>query len=513
MKIVKEQNDNLSAKLKINIEEADYKDLVKKELNKIRAQAQMPGFRKGHTPIGMIQKLYGMSVMVDEINKLLQEQVGQFLEDEKMDILGAPFPAEESPVLDFHNNKDFDFILDVVLTPEVNIDFLKTMPTTYYKIKPTKEQIDEQVTALRQQFGEMLEEKGAIQEKDYLRCDYQSVDDPEISSTSFFFVDAERHPGSQKFIGHQFGETIEIDVEKECGDDPEKASNLLNLPTEENYKAKGVFKFTINEVKRRQEAPLDEGFYKKAFPNKEIDTEEEFRNAIGEVHSQISEETVDIWFFNTLFDKIIENANIVYADDVLRRYVNYQKKTEHDKEHEHKEGEECSTCGETTDEEFEKTKRGTSWELIQHHIIKEYGINVDKADLRQVAKERICRYFGADPQLDDEQLGYIAGIVDNIMQDEKQLRELFNNALDKKITQVLKEKTDVTEKEVTWDEFRKIAESKKEGENADEADKADKETVEEASKKKAKATEDGEEKPKAKRKSKKDENQQSLFED
>lgn len=491
MNIVKEQAGDLSAQIRISIVEEDYKPLVKKELNKIRNQAQMPGFRKGHAPQSIIQKLYGQAVMVEEVNKLLQESVAKFLEDEKLDILGHPFPAENTPPIDFDNDVEFEFLIDIALTPKVDIGFLKEMPATYYKIKSTEKALDDQIEDIRQQFGQMEEIKEPIQEKDYVRCDYQSVDNPDVFGPTFFFIDEKIHPGSQKFIGHKFGDTVEIDVEKEAGDDPSKAGNLLNLPIEELDKAKGVFKFTIGKVERKEKAPVDEALFEKAFPGKGIKTEEEFRAAIDEVHARISAEQIDRWFFENMFEQIIDKAHLLYDDDVLRRYVNHQKRVEHDKNHHHNEEGDCEACREITDEEFENIKKGTSWELIQTKIVEEYGINVDKADLRQAVKENICQYFGVDPNLPDEQLGYVSNIVDNYMQDEKALREYFSKALDKKITQALKEAVQLTTKEATWDEFKELEIDKKEP-----AKKS-------AKPKKTADDKKSEEKPKAAKKSKK----------
>ncbi|MDR0365058.1 MAG: trigger factor [Bacteroidales bacterium] len=459
MNIVKEQAGNSSVQLKVNIVESDYKDLVRKELNKVRNQIQMPGFRKGHAPQGLVQKMYGQSIMIDEVNKLLQERVGQFLEDEKMDILGHPFPAENTPPIDFDKDVDFNFTIDVIFAPKADLGFLKTMPTTYYTIKITDKLIDEQVASYRQRFGGMEETKGKIKEKDYLRCDYQSVGNPDFSGTTFFYIDEKMHPGSEKFIGHKFGDTIEVDVEEAAGDDLSKAGNLLNLSAEEQNEAKGVFKFTINEVKRRKDAPLNQSLFEKGFPNKEISTEAEFRNAIAEMHAKVLSETVDIWFFNTNFEQILDKAHLEYDDNMLRRYINHQRRVDHDKEHHHdKDGH----CEDVSDQEYENIKKGTSWELIQAKIMEECDIKVDKEDLRRSAKEKVCRYFGLDPNLPDDQLNYIFDIVDNLMKEQDQLKELFQAAVDKKITQALKEHTKMTIKEVTWEEFVKIAEAKKE---------------------------------------------------
>ena len=153
MNIIKEQNDNLSMQVKISIEELDYNDRVKKELNKLRVKAQMPGFRQGHVPFGLIQRMYGQAVLVEEVNKILQESLRKFLEDEKIKLLGSPFPAQDAPHFDFEHDKEFNFTFNIILSPEVNIDFLPTLPTTYYKIKATDAVIDEQITTLRRRFG------------------------------------------------------------------------------------------------------------------------------------------------------------------------------------------------------------------------------------------------------------------------------------------------------------------------------------------------------------------------
>jgi FKBP-type peptidyl-prolyl cis-trans isomerase (trigger factor) len=375
MNIIKEQNDNLSLQLKISIDELDYNERVKKELNKLRGKAQMPGFRQGHVPFGMIQKMYGQAVLADEINKIIQESVGQFLEDEKIDLLGAPFPAQDSPSIDFENDKQFDFTLNVLLTPEVNLDFLKTFPTTYYKIKATDAAIDEQVTALRQRFG----------------------------------------------------------TEEPNPDDPEKPL--------------------------RKECEINEEFFKKAFPHKEIKTEKELRAIIAEEYVAMCAETVGVWFFNAHFDPLVKTANLQYDDEMLRQYMEYQKQAKPEKQEEAEEEEDYTV----SDEEFEKIKKGTSWQLIQQKLMEVYGIKVENDEIKEAAKEQICRYFGIDPKMADAQLGeYMNGMVDNVMKDKEQVQGLFTRVLDKKITQVLMENTQMTTKEATWDEFLELIDAKKE---------------------------------------------------
>jgi FKBP-type peptidyl-prolyl cis-trans isomerase (trigger factor) len=412
MNIIKEQKNNLSAQIKISIDELDYQDRVKKELNKVRGKAQMPGFRQGHVPFGMIQKMYGQAVLVEEINKILQESVGKFLEDEKINLLGSPFPAQDSPSLDFEKGKQFDFTLNVLLAPEVNLDFLKTFPSTYYKIKATDSVIDEQITTLRQRFG---------------------TEEPDPA-------------------------------------DPEK---------------------TV-----RKECEINEEFFKKAFPHKEIKTEKELRTIIAEEYVAMCAETVGVWFFNAHFDMLVTAANLSYNDEMLRQYMEHQKQT-HSKEDEDEQTEEAHQEGPVSDEEFEKNKKGTSWQLIQQKLMEIYGIKVEPDEIKEAAKEQISRYFGIDPKLADAQLGeYMNSMVDNVMKDKKQLQELYNRALDKKMTQVLMENTQMTTKEATWDEFLELIDAKKEKKETQASEKA-----------KPKA-----QKPSTKKTKKEKTDQESLFE-
>ena len=458
MNIIKEQNDNLSAQIKINIDELDYNERVKKELNKLRGKVNMPGFRQGHVPFSLLQKMYGRSVLVDEINKILQESVGKFLEDEKIDLLGAPFPAQDSPSIDFENDTQFNFTLNVILSPEVTLDFLKTFPTTYYKIKATDAIIDEQITALRQRFGTDESVSDAIKEHDRLYCDYQSLENKDIQSDTLFFVDTEKNPFSILFIGHKVNDTIEIDMDKTFEENPTKACDMLNIKEEDKPQTKGIFKFTITEVKRLKECDINEDLFKKAYPNKEIKTEKELRKTIAETYSTTCAETVETWFFNAHFDPIVKAANLSYDDQLLRQYMEHQKHIRHEDQQE-----EYNEENTISDKEFENTKRGTSWQLIQQKLMETFDIKVEPDEIKQAAKEQISRYFGIDPDMADTQLGeYMNSMVDRIMKDEKQVHELYNRILDKKITKVLLENTQITTKEVTWDEFLTLIDAKKE---------------------------------------------------
>ena len=371
MNIIKEQNDNLSMQIKISIEELDYNDRVKKELNKMRAKAQMPGFRQGHVPFGLIQKMYGQAVLVEEVNKILQESLRKFLEDEKINLLGSPFPAQDAPHFDFEHDKEFNFTLNIILSPEVNIDFLPTLPTTYYKIKATDTVIDEQIAAL---------------------C-------------------------------HRFGT-------KESED-----SNIII------------------------EAKINEELFAKAFPRREIKTEEELREAIAEEHSEMHDETVKMWYFNSCFDPIIAEANLKYDDQMLRQLMEYQKRIDRE---ESEQDEEVTDDYTISDEEFEQIKKGTSWQVIQQKLIKTYDIKIEPDEIKQEAKEYISRYFGFRPKMIDGIGDYLNSMVDDVMKDKEMLPELFSRALNKKLVHILMENTQMTTKEVSWDEFLKIADAEKE---------------------------------------------------
>ena len=458
MNIIKEQKDNLSAQIKIGIEESDYKERVKKELNKLRGKVNMPGFRQGHVPFGLVQKMYGQSVLADEINKILQESVGKFLEDEKIDLLGAPFPAQNSPSVDFENDTEFNFILNVILSPEVNLDFLETFPTTYYKIKATDDIIDKQITALRQRFGADESVSDAIKEHDRLYCNYQSVENKDIQSDTLFFVDMERNPWSAPFIGHKINDTVEIDMDKTFEENPAKACDVFNIREEDKLQAKGIFKFTVTEIKRLKECEINEDFFKKAYPNKEIKTEKELRKTIAEAHSAMCAETVNTWFLHTHLDQLIDAVDLSYNDEMLREYMEHQKHVRHAEQQE-----EIGEENTVSDRDFENTKRGTSWQLIQQKLMELNNIKIEPDEIKQAAKEQISHYFGIDPNMADTQLGeYMNSMVDRIMKDEKQVHELYNRILDKKIAQILIEKTQITTKEVTWDEFLSLIDGKKE---------------------------------------------------
>jgi trigger factor len=350
----------------------------------------------------------------------------------------------------------------VILSPKVNLDFLTTFPAVYYKIKATDAIIDEQMTALRQRFGFDEPVSDAIKEHDRLYCDYQSLENEEIQSDTIFFADEDKNPWSVPFIGHKVGDMLEIDMDKTFEDNPEKACDVLNIKEEDKPQTKGIFKFTITEVKRLKECEIDEDFFKQAYPRKEIKTEKELRKIIAEEYSAMCAETVGTWFFNAHFDPIVKAADLHYDDDMLRQYMEHQKRVRHEEQQE-----ESGEDGTVSDKEFENTKRGTSWQLIQHKIMETNDIKVDPDEVKQAAKEQICRYFGMDPAMADIQLKeYMNSMVDRIMKDEKQAHELYNRILDKKITRLILEKVQTTTKEVTWDEFLKLIDTKKE-ESAD----------------------------------------------
>ncbi len=450
MNITKENINELNATLTVKIEKDDYEARVNEVLKDYRKKANMPGFRPGKVPAGLVKKMYGKAILADEVNKILSQNLTKYFVDEKLNILGDPLPNEEKqPEINWDKDDDFEFIFDVAVAPEFEVKLDKRNKFPYYNIAADEEMINKQVEYYTGRFGENtnVEEAG---EKDLFRGDFVQLDSEgnEIENG----IKAEKvviatdtmkdEPLKKEFIGKKIGESVVFDPIK-AYDNRHEVGHMLNLSHEDAEKVEGNFKFTIAEILHFKPAEINEDLFKKAFgENTEIKTEEDFRNKIKTELLENFKFSGDYKFALDSKEHLIEKVQIELPEEFLKRWIKVTNK---------------NLTEEQIESDFEGFMKDLRWQLIKEKLIKDNGIKVEEEDIKDAAKKMASLQFSQYGMFNvaDEHLENYAS---HILKDEKEKRRLFNKVEEDKILEVIKTKVSLEEKEISQEDFNKMLE-------------------------------------------------------
>jgi len=445
MNISQESTGELTAIIHINLQESDYITAVNKQLSEYKKKANMPGFRPGMVPIGMIKKMYGDSVMVDEVNKTLSEALNNYIIDNKVNVIGNPLPnKEKSTNIDFKTQKDFDFYFDIGLAPEFEIKLTKDIKVPNYSIKITDTEIDKAVEDIKVRFGEdenpeVAEEGDAFQGK-FIEVDSEgNIVEGGVSNDGFLkYDDIKLKTIQKKFVGKKPNDSITFNllnaVKKES-----KVASLLNLHDEGDEKLKSDYKFDIEKIVRTHEAEIGEELYKKVFPTKEIKTEEEFRKALSEDLATHYQRDTDRQFLADTVKELINIADISLPDEFLKRWL--------------LESNDGKITKEQVDEQYDSYARTFKWQLLEGELLKEHGDAMRVKD--EEVRAKVAAYF--QTMGSTELTPQIEGIIDQVLSNSEEKQKIFNDIQDEKLIKLFKENVTATNKKVTTEKFIEIA--------------------------------------------------------
>lgn len=434
MNITREDKDQLNSVVKINIEKNDYSPKVEKVLKDYRKTANIPGFRKGMVPMGMIKKQFGKAVLVDEVNKLLQDSLNSYITEEKIDILGNPLPKPQDD-LNWESD-DYTFEFELGLAPEIDINLENEGPVTYYNISADDEMIDSQIKTIQRQYGKLVTQ-------DEVKEGYTVVgtfhnEEEEIENEATFKVDdIEGETNKKSLLGAKVGDQVTLKSNKLFEDDVTLARHLGI----EKDKAEGLkieITFTIKEINEQVLAELNQELFDKAFGEGEVTSEEEAKQKIAEQSKQTFKQQGDQQFFNDVTEHLIEKADMELPSEFLQKWLQTQGEKE--------------LTAEEAKEEYEKSENGIKYQLIEAKIAKDNDIKIEVEDVKEVAKQKIKMQMMQFGQMDfpEDQMD---GIVQNLMSNQEQVRQFSEEVMVQKLLDLYKEKMKVEEKYVTYKEF------------------------------------------------------------
>lgn len=438
MNITKTEIDSLNAVVTVEISKEDYSEKVETILNNYRKNANIPGFRKGHVPMGMVKKQYGTAVLVEEVNKLLQENLHKYLTEEKLDVLGNPLPKNETEIDWDADNFAFEFELG--LAPEFDVDVNSKKAVTQYKVVADEEMINNQITTIRKQYGKLISKK-EVANGDEITGTFTS-EEKEINNKATFETDVIK--GKKQLtalIGAKIGDTVVLKTKGLFKDDHEN-ERLLGVSHDDAHGLDIEVTLTIEEVNTREMANLDQELFDKLFGKDIVTSEAELKEKIKEDAERQFEQQSDQKLLNDVVETLIDNTKFDLPDAFLQRWIQVA-------------GEKPMT-EEEAKEEYERTEKGLRYQLIEGKLREEHNLQVSFEELKEYASNMIkgqMAQFGQMNPSDEEVEGIVARIMSN--QDEvKRMNEQLNT---NKMLQFFKENAKLKTKEITYEKFIKEA--------------------------------------------------------
>ncbi len=457
MKVTEQKNDDLTAVLTVAVDQDDYQSKVDESLSRQAKNAQVKGFRQGKVPKGMVKKMYGNAILADEVNRIVNQGINNFLQENDVEILGQPLPVESDVNLDINNPENYTFQYRIGLKPNADISYLDKKPTyTQYEIAIDDELIDKEVEHIRAQFGEVSHPEGQPEGKDAIEVNLRELDDEGnvkeggYEHTTAFGFDQLKLKKDQTAIGKlNVGDTYSpfniyraFDKSKE-----EVAKQVLELSPDQMDEVGDAFELKLVQINRVETATLDQEFYDKVYGEGNVTSEEEMRNKIRENLGQYFSQATDNQLKNDLYTDLMEQATIALPEAFLQDWLLASRDSE-------------NISQEDIEKEFPEFAKNLRSSLIFNTVAEQGGVTVDYDELQEKVRENLINTFkqyGMPLEGNDEMLD---GMMQRVMSDEKQLRQTQDQLMDDKIFEYLKQNVKLEPKEVTLEQFNDLNKEK-----------------------------------------------------
>ena len=454
MNISFENPDKINGVLKITIEKDDYQGEVDKTLKNYRKQANIPGFRQGQAPIGMIKRQFGMQVKMDVINKILGEKLNGYIIDNKIAMLGTPLPNEAQVEQDLEKDGPFEFIFDIAVAPEINIEINGNDEIDHYSIEVDDKLVDQQVDMFRSRAGhyDKVEEYDAAQ-NDMLKGDLRELDaDGNAKEDGIVVEQAVLMPEYIKvedqkslFDGAKLGSVITFNPKKAYPESNAEIKSLLKISDEQAESLTSDFTFLVTEISRFVKAEVNQELFDQVFGEGNVNDEADFRQKVAEsIKTQFSNDEE----FKFMLDirKYAEDkvGEVAFPDELLKRVMKSNNQDKDDK---------------FIEDNYAASIKELKWSLIKNELMEANEVKVEKEDVVNVVKD-VARMQFAQYGMSNVPEEYFDNYVDKIMKEEKNLESYIERASDIKLAAALKKVVKLNEKTVSLDEFNKIMSEK-----------------------------------------------------
>ena len=436
MNITRENIDSLNAVVTVAIEKADYTDKVKTILADYRKKANIPGFRKGQVPMGMIKKQYGKAVLVDEVNKMLQENLNKYLTDENLALLGNPLPREQADLN--WDNDDFSFEFELGLSPEFDVSLKNKKAITQYNIVADEKTINDQIENIRKQYGKITPTTEVTKSTEITGV-FKNEDNNIDNTTTITFDKIKGKKNAAALLDTAVGNTITLKTKGLFNEE----HDLVNALKIDRELAKGLaidITFTITETNNRALAEMDQEFFDKLFGKDSVTSEDELKAKLQEDAQKQFSQQADQRLLNDVTEHLVENTKFDLPQKFLEKWMQTA-------------GEKPLTAEEARDE-FEKSEKALRYQLIEGKILKDNDIKVQFEDLKAYAIDMIkvqMAQFGQTNPSDEE----LEGIAARVLSNQEEAKKLGEQLVSQKLLAFYKENVKLKVKELNYEDFIK----------------------------------------------------------
>ena len=444
-----EKVDQVNGLITMQIEKADYAENVEKELKNFRKKANMPGFRVGQVPMGLIKKRFGTEVKAEAVDKLIREKLYGYIRDEKLSVLGEPLPNEEkTPQVDFEHQDDFTFVFDVALAPEFDAKLTKKDKVDFFTIEISDEMVEQQVQSYASRNGQ-YQKVDSYEPRDMVKGLLAELDEAGQPKDGGVQVEGavmlpdymKNDDEKAKFATAKVNDVITFNPSKAYNDNETELASLLRLKKEEVADKKGDFSFQVEEITRYQPAPIDQSLFDHIFGEGKVKSEEEFRAKIKELLADQFQKDSEFKFMLDLRKHLLDRVGkLEYPETMLKRIMRLNNPDKDEK---------------FVEDNFEKSLEELTWQLVKEQLTEQFEIKLEQADVLEAAKTVTKMQFAQYGMMEvpEELLNQYA---QEMLKKKDQTEGLITRAIEQKIAAKAKETVKLNEKTVSLDEFNKM---------------------------------------------------------
>ncbi|MBO5676945.1 MAG: trigger factor [Bacteroidaceae bacterium] len=449
MNITFEKTGNVTGVLTLNIEKADYEANVKKGLQTAQKKVQMPGFRPGHVPAGMVKKMYGTQIKAEEVQKLISEKLYAYIQENNLDVLGEPIAHDDH--VDIEKDDNFVLHFDLGLSPEMNVELSSNDTVDYYDINVTEEMVDAQVKRMAQQAGHP-ENVQTYEERDILRGILAQLDENGqpveggivVESASLMPTYFKNDEQKALFNGAKVNDILVINPSKAYEGNEAEVSSLLKVKKEEVAQYTGDFSFQVNEISRFVPAEINQEFFNAVFGEGAVEGEEAFRAKVKEgIQAQHVLDSDYKFLLDLRAYCEAKVGEVEFPNEVLKKVMLNNNKEK----------------GEAyVEEHFEASINELKWHLIKEKLVKANDIKLEQADVKAAAVEAARMQF-AQYGMNNVPVEYLENYAEEMLKNKQQAQSLIERSIETKLVAALKNVLNLNHKAVSAEEFGKLFEN------------------------------------------------------
>ncbi|MFZ9695829.1 MAG: trigger factor [Chitinophagaceae bacterium] len=442
---------NLHDKLSLTLEKTSYLPAFEKSLKEYGRKANIPGFRKGMVPAGLIKKMYGPSLFTDEVLKAVDRELISYLQQEKVEIFAQPLPLEtDLQQLDVNNPLDYTFHFEIGLKPEVKLPDLAKVKTTRYVVEVTEEMIDNEVTRLQNRYGNMKDQEEIDSEENVINVNFVEADKDSniveggITKDNSLLVKYFASKQRKNWMGKKAGDSLTLQLSK-AFEEKERDFIMGDLGLDKNDKAAAdkFYNIVITKVGLLEKKVLNEEFFSQLYPGGEVKTTDDFRNKIKEEIQAYWNGQATNQLHDQLYHELLDHTKLDFPMAFLKKWLQTQG--------------ENPKSAEEAEAEYPKFESQLKWTLITEKIVNENAIQVNPQEIRDFAKQQLFSYMGGGAGLADDQ-PWVNDYTEKMMKDRRFVEDAFNRIQTQKIFEWGTTQLKPTDKKIDADAFTKMVE-------------------------------------------------------